>query len=59
VPEGVLLVYDPRSDRGEHMAEPVSTTRIAPTLLALQDVEPPPYMEKPLAELLEAELEPA
>ena len=59
VPEGMLLVYDPRSDRGEHMAEPVSTTRIAPTLLALQGVEPPPYMEKPLAELLEAELEPA
>jgi hypothetical protein len=59
VPEGMLLVYDPRSRHGGHSGEQISTTRIAPTLLALQGIEAPPYMEQPLAELLDAQLEPA
>lgn len=60
VPEGMLLAYDPRADlRGASSAEPVSTTRIAPTLLALQGVDRPGYMEEPLPEILEARLEPA
>ncbi|HKX91939.1 MAG TPA: hypothetical protein VJM15_05880 [Sphingomicrobium sp.] len=60
VPEGMLLAYDPRSDQGGAAApDIVSTTRIAPTLLALQGVERPAYMERPLEELAVAELEPA
>jgi hypothetical protein len=56
----MLLAYDPRADlRGESSAEPVSTTRIAPTLLALQGVDRPGYMEEPLPEILEGRLEPA
>jgi hypothetical protein len=58
VPEGMLLVYDPRRDwAGETGKRPVSTTRIAPTLLALLDVELPPYMEPVLEELVSAEME--
>lgn len=60
VPEGMLLAYDPRSNwKGRAGPEPVSTTRIAPTLLRLQGIEPRPYMERPLEEIIEAELEPA
>ena len=60
VPEGMLLAYDPRHGwSGREPAEQVSTTRIAPTLLALQGVERPDYMEPPLRELLELEAEPA
>lgn len=60
VPEGMLLAYDPRADlQGAASSEPVSTTRIAPTLLALQEVDRPGYMERPLPELLQQELETA
>ncbi len=59
VPEGMLLVYDPLQRSGEAAGAPVSTARIAPTLLALQAVDVPAYMEKPIGALLEAELEPA
>jgi hypothetical protein len=53
VPEGMLLVYDPQRDwSGICGEERVLTTRIAPTLLALQGVDPPPYMEPALEELL-------
>lgn len=49
VPEGVLIIYDPRADgRGEAGAGPISTTRIAPTMLALLDVDRPEYMEAPI-----------
>ena len=37
--------------------EPISTTRIAPTLLELQGIRPPAYMERPIEEFAEAELE--
>lgn len=60
VPEGMLLAYDPgRSLAAGAAPEPIRTTRIAPTLLALQGLEPAPYMEPPIAELVEPELEPA
>ena len=60
VPEGMLLAYDPRANlKGAAAREPISTTRIAPTLLALQGVDRPGYMEEPLPELLETVLEPA
>ena len=56
VPEGMLLAYDPSSDgKGAAAPEPVSTTRIAPTLLAMQGVQPPAYMQPPLAELLRSD----
>ena len=53
VPEGMLLVYDP-AYRGDDRASKtvVRTTTIAPTLLALQGVDPPAYMEPPLNELV-------
>ena len=58
VPEGMLLAYDPRGWHGSRVAKgPVSTTRIAPTILAMQGVKRPDYMEPPLEELLVAELE--
>jgi hypothetical protein len=60
VPEGMLLGYDPRADfKGTVAPGPISTTRIAPTLLALQGVDRPGYMEPPLPELTERRLEPA
>jgi len=56
-PEGMLLVYDPREIANEHGSnERVSTTRLAPTLLALQGITPPPYMEQPIEQLLEGAL---
>ncbi len=52
--EGMLLVYDPREIGSErHSREPVSPTRVAPTLLALQGTSPPAYMEKPIEQLVE------
>lgn len=57
VPEGMLLVYDPRTNwRGAAAAAPVSSTRIAPTLLALQGVAPPSYMDEPIDELAGREM---
>jgi hypothetical protein len=58
IPEGIFLAYDPRlkGSRGE-AAEPISTTRIAPTLLELQGIRPPAYMETPINGFAEAELE--
>ena len=59
VPEGMLLAYDPRANlKGAAASAPISTTRIAPTILALQGVERPGYMEQPLPELLEPAREP-
>lgn len=58
VPEGMLLAYDPRRELSPGAAsDPVSTTRIAPTLMALQGFEPPAHMDSPLMDLLAAELE--
>jgi hypothetical protein len=58
IPEGIFLAYDPRSPRtGNESAEPISTTRIAPTLLELQGIRPPAYMEKPIDGFAETELE--
>lgn len=58
IPEGVLLAYDPRSEwRAPVSDEPVSTARIAPTLLELQGVNPPAYMDRPIAAFSAAELE--
>lgn len=49
VPEGVLIMYDPSADGGGAAAtESVSTTRIAPTMLALLDVNCPDYMQAPI-----------
>ena len=60
VREGMLLAYDPLLDGGgSGSPDAVSTTRIAPTLLALQGVSPPAYMDRPLDQLVEAKLQPA
>lgn len=52
VPQGCLLVYDPRED-GQGRAAPgtVPTTQIAPTLLAMLDVPRPAHMQPPIAGL--------
>lgn len=57
VPEGMLLAYDPAwsGDGGAERAM-VRTTSIAPTLLALQGIDPPSYMEPPLHELLDGQV---
>jgi hypothetical protein len=53
VPEGMLLAYDPRQRSfAKSAGGTISTTRIAPTLLALQDVAIPSYMEAPIGELV-------
>jgi hypothetical protein len=58
VPEGMLLAYDPlHKGAGRPNSGPVSTTRIAPTLLALQGVDRPAYMESAIEELAELEAE--
>jgi len=58
IPEGMLLAYDPRNEwLTPAIDEPVSTTRIAPTLLELQGVRPPAYMERPIAAFAAAEME--
>jgi hypothetical protein len=57
VPEGVLAVYDPLRPPAANGARPeVSVVEVAPTLLQILGVEPPPYMAQPkmLAELLPA-----
>ena len=55
--EGMLLVYDPRELVNEGGSkERISTTRVAPTLLALQGVSAPAYMEQPIEQLLEGAL---
>lgn len=58
VPEGMLVAYDPQGRGSGLAAQPVSTTSIAPTLLAMQGVERPAYMDRPIGELLELQLEP-
>jgi len=58
IPEGMLLAYDPRADLGQAgAADPISTTRIAPTLLELQGVRPPSYMDRPIELFADVELE--
>lgn len=58
VPEGVLLCYDPtRRQAAKEPAQSISSTRIAPTLLALQGLPLPHYMEEPLEEILQHKLE--
>jgi len=56
VPEGVLFAYDPQSDgEGRLSRETVATTRIAPTLLAMQGVARPDYMREPIEDLVRGE----
>ena len=58
IPEGMLLALDPRNEWSRtDSAEPVSTTRIAPTLLELQGVSSPAYMDRPIEAFARAELE--
>jgi len=58
IPEGMLLAFDPQNDwRASASDEPVSTTSIAPTLLELQGVRPPAYMDRPIAAFAAAEME--
>ena len=58
IPDGMLLAYDPRSEwRGRAAADPVSSTRIAPTLLELLGVRPPAYMDPSIDTFARAELE--
>lgn len=60
IPEGMLLAYDPQQNwRAATASEIISTTRIAPTLLELQGVPPPAYMDRPIEQFSRAELEPA
>ena len=52
IPEGMLLAFDPRVEWSrDDSAEPISTTRIAPTLLELTGVRPPAYMDRPIGEI--------
>lgn len=58
VPEGMLLAYGPGLHlSGKAALKPIRTTQIAPTLLMLQGLEPASYMEGPIAELAEPEME--
>ena len=53
VPEGMLLAYDASGAlRPGTATQPVSTTRIAPTLLKLLGVDVPAYMDEPIDDLL-------
>jgi hypothetical protein len=58
IPEGMLLAYDPRSDWSAATAsEAISSTRIAPTLLELQGLQIPGYMDRPIEQLAQPQLE--
>jgi hypothetical protein len=58
IPEGMLLGYDPKSAWARaDTDEPISTTRIAPTLLELLGVRPPSYMDRSIEAFASAELE--
>lgn len=60
IPEGMLLAYDPRRQwRDAPSDEPISSTRIAPTLLELQGLRRPAYMDRPIGEFAFAEMEAA
>jgi hypothetical protein len=56
IPEGMLLLYDPQSEEGRRHGTPVLTTRIAPTLLALQGVARPGYMKQAIGQILDTAL---
>jgi hypothetical protein len=47
VPQGVLLVYDPRKPVSCPRRTSISTLDIAPALLRAFDVSVPPYMQRP------------
>ena len=52
IPEGMLLAFDPKLKWSrDDSAEPISTTRIAPSLLELTGVRPPAYMDRPIREV--------
>jgi hypothetical protein len=58
IPEGMLLAYDPQSNwTAAPASEPISSTRIAPTLLKLQGVRIPGYMERPIDQFAQPQLE--
>jgi hypothetical protein len=58
IPEGMLLAYDPQSNwTAATASEPISSTRIAPTLLELQGLRIPGYMEPPIDQLAQPQLE--
>ena len=45
IPEGVLAIYDPRENAAEGPTETISTTDVAPSLLAHYGLTIPDYME--------------
>ncbi len=54
VPNGVLLVYDPRTKAIDHHRSEISTLDIAPAILHLFDVEQQTYMNQPDPRILDS-----
>jgi len=52
VREGSLLVLDPRKPPSGPQRSRIDTTEIAPTILKILGVAPPPYMAAPVAKLI-------
>ena len=47
VPEGILMTWDPRDERGGQWARPsIGALEIAPALLRSHGITPPAYMRK-------------
>ena len=49
VPEGLLIIYDPKKHPDRTTRERISTLEIAPTILENFAIEIPSYMQKPVA----------
>jgi len=47
IPEGMLLVYDPKKRVSETVRTEVGTTELAPMILSRFDIQAPDYMQKP------------
>lgn len=52
VREGSLLVFDPKRPPSGPQRSRIDTTEIAPTILKILGVAPPPYMAAPVAKLI-------
>jgi len=52
VREGSLLVFDPRKPPSGPQRARIATTEIAPTILKILGVAPPPYMAASVAKLI-------
>jgi hypothetical protein len=53
IPQGAMLVYDPRrANPGQR--QQISTLDIAPSLISQFGIQPPSYMQRPIADLIAA-----